>query len=85
MGFWRTKRGMIGDRWADALDDCIEQLGRLTTKHYENIGTVVMGSGDGTCHEITLGEFADLVEFCCRGRVIVRLKDNKESNLPIKV
>ena len=81
MGFWRTKRGRNGDSWADALDDCILKLGTLKAKSYKEIGGVVLDSDDGTGEEITLGEFADLVEFCTLGRVIVRLKDNKESNL----
>jgi len=81
MGFWRTKRGRIGDSWADALDDCIKKLGKLKAKPYKDIGGVVLDSDDKTGYEITLGEFADLIEFCTLGRVTVRLKDNKESNL----
>ena len=83
MGFWRTKRGKIGDSWADALDDCIGKLIKLKAKPYEDIGGVILDSDDGTGYEITLGEFADLIEFCSLGRVAVRLKDNKESSLTL--
>lgn len=83
MGFWRTKRGRIGDSWADAMDDCMKKLETLKAKPYEDIGGVVLDSDDGSGYEITLGEFADLVEACTSRRVSVRLKDNKESNLPI--
>ena len=73
MGFWRTKRGRIGDSWADALDDCMKKLETLKAKSYKDIGGVHLDSDDGTGHEITMQEFADLVEFCSRGHIVAKV------------
>ena len=85
MGFWRTKRGRIGDSWADALDDCINKLSSLKAKPYKDIGGVVLDSDDGTGYEITLGEFGDLVGFCTLSRLSVRLKDVKLTSNPLTI
>jgi len=69
MAFWKSKRGTIGDSWADKLDDCMEKLSELKAKSYKDIGGVYLDSDDGTGHEITMAEFADLVEFCSRGHI----------------
>lgn len=60
MGFWESDRGIIGDSWADALGQCFEDLGKDETS-----------SG----HQITMGELADLIEFCSLGLLEVRVDE----------
>jgi len=69
MGFWKSKRGIIGDSWADELDGCIKRLSKLKAKSYSEIGGKHLDSDDGTGHEITSSEFADLIEFCTSGYI----------------
>lgn len=68
MGFWKSERGINGDSWADELDRCMKALSR----------DIVSGSsktyGENSNHEITMQEFADLVEFCSRGHLIVDVR-----------
>ena len=68
MGYWKTERGIGGDSWADKMDDCMKALQKdmitgesKTHGHLEN-------------YEITMREFADLVEFCSRGHIIAKVR-----------
>lgn len=75
MGFWKTARGIGGDSWADEMGRCMKKLAQdkpANTKTY----------GEGK-HEITMAEFADLVEFCSRGHIIARVRHNEDSNRPL--
>lgn len=66
MGFWKTERGIGGDSWADEMDDCMKALEKLRVK-----SSKTYGEGE---HEITMAEFADLVEFCSRGHLVVEVR-----------
>lgn len=71
MGFWKTERGIGGDGWADEMGGCMRNLEKM-----------VKPSNDELIkdHEITVAEFADLVEFCTRGHLIVDVRyPNKDS------
>ena len=84
MGFWRTQRGRGGDSWADALDDCLDNLVAIKAKHYEETSGVVLDSDDGTGEEITIADFADLIEFCTRGHIIAEVRrPDKYSQRPL--
>ena len=68
MGFWKSERGINGDSWADQMDNCMKALGddvvwNSRTYDYENP------------HQITMQEFADLVEFCSRGHLVVEVRN----------
>ena len=71
MGFWKTERGIGGDDWADIFGDCMKRLeGRKVTE----------GNGKKV-REITMAEFADLVEFCTRGHLVVDVRfPEKDAN-----
>jgi hypothetical protein len=66
MGFWRSARGINGDSWADEMDRCMDALSTMTVKDSK-----FYGEGH---HEITMQEFADLVEFCSRGHLVVEVR-----------
>ena len=83
MGFWKTERGIGGDSWADTLDDCMKKLETLKAKSYEDIGGVRLDTDDGTGHEINMQEFADLVEFCSRGHLVVALRNQSDGQRPL--
>ena len=84
MGFWKTERGIGGDSWADELNNCMDALSKLKAKHYEAIGGVSLDSDDGSGHEITIAELADLIEFCTRGHIIAEVKSpQKYAKLPL--
>ncbi|KKL61211.1 hypothetical protein LCGC14_2197570 [marine sediment metagenome] len=68
MGFWKSERGINGDGWADEMGRCMKALEREVVKG--NSKTY----GDNCNHEITMQEFADLVEFCSRGHLIVDVR-----------
>ena len=75
MGFWKTERGIGGDAWADEMGRCMKALSAM----------VVTGSktyGDER-HEITLAEFADLIEFCSRGQLVVNTAGDFPDDHPI--
>lgn len=75
MGFWKSARGINGDSWADKMDGLMHSLA-------EN---KVFGSktyGD-TEHEITMEEFADLVEFCSRGHLKVDVRFPEDAQRPL--
>ena len=69
MGFWKTERGIGGDGWADEMGRCMKALGeqRVPERHEE--GEPVES------HRITMQEFADLVEFCSRGHLVVDVRN----------
>lgn len=67
MGFWKSKRGINGDSWADKMGRCMKQLERDKVP----AGSKTYGDEE---HEITMAEFADLVEFCSRGHLVVELR-----------
>ena len=61
MGYWKSSRGICGDSWADIMGNCMKTLQANKRE-----------SGDELIadHEITMQEFADLVEFCTRGHLV---------------
>ena len=68
MGFWKSKRGINGDSWADEMGRCMKQL----EKEVVPAGSKTYGDEE---HEITMQEFADLVEFCSKGHIVADLRD----------
>lgn len=66
MGFWKSARGINGDSWADEMDRCMKALATMTV-----VDSKLYGAVD---HEITMEEFADLVEFCTRGHLIADVR-----------
>ena len=73
MGFWKTERGTGADAWADTLGRCMKELQNKKLSGYCDVGEIG--------HEITMAEFADLVEFCSRGHLTVEVKDEGERPL----
>ena len=75
MGFWKSERGINGDGWADEMGRCMKRLEK------EKAPT---GSKTGKEHEITMQEFADLVEFCSRGHLVVEVRyPNADGGRPL--
>jgi len=75
MGFWKSERGINGDGWADEMGRCMKALAKMTVP---SKGKVVKD------HEITMEEFADLVEFCSRGHLIVSVRyPEKDGGRPL--
>ena len=70
MGFWKTERGTGADAWADTLGNCMKELQEKKLSGYCDVGE------DG--HEITMQEFADLVEFCSRGHLVVNVRYSED-------
>ena len=77
MGYWKTERGIGGDSWADEMGRCMEALQKDTITgeskthgHLEN-------------YEITMQEFADLVEFCSRGHLVVDVRYPEDGQRPL--
>ena len=77
MGFWKSGRGINGDSWADEMGRCMDRLGN----------DVVWNSkthAEENPHIITMQEFADLVEFCSRGHLVVEVRNpDKDSKRPL--
>lgn len=73
MGFWKSERGINGDGWADEMGRCMKQL----EKEVVPAGSKIYGDEE---HEITLQEFADLVEFCSRGHIIADIRYPNEAD-----
>lgn len=70
MGFWKSERGINGDSWADEMGRCMKRLEKETYGKEKR--------------EITLQEFADLVEFCSRGHIIADIRHpDKDANRPL--
>lgn len=76
MGVWKSGRGVCGDRWADLLDNCKAELAKAVIP----AGSKTYGEEE---HEITMAEFADLVEFCSRGHLIVSLRHEEDGIRPL--
>ena len=69
MGFWKTERGIGGDGWADEMGRCMKALSKDCIPRKKN------GEGNPVkAHEITMQEFADLIEFCSRGHIIAEVR-----------
>jgi len=66
MGWWRTARGIGGDEWADEMGRCNHALQKITV-----VDSKLYGAEE---HEITMQEFADLVEFCSRGHIVADVR-----------
>jgi len=71
MGFWKSERGINGDSWADEMGRCMDKLGK----------DVVWNSKthpEENPHIITMQEFADLIEFCSRGHLVVEVRHSEK-------
>lgn len=68
MGYWKTARGYGGDSFADELDNCMHRLSNV---------------GKGVHREITMLDFADLIEFCSRGHIKTELRHPEDGNRPL--
>ena len=77
MGFWKSERGINGDSWADEMGRCMDALSRDVVKGDSKT------YGKNCNHEITMAEFADLVEFCSRGHIAAELKHLKDGDRPL--
>ncbi len=75
MGFWKSERGINGDSWADMMDNCLKVLQDDTVE-----GSKVYPD---EVHEITLGELADVVEFCTRGHLVVNMHDKADASMAV--
>jgi len=76
MGFWKSGRGINGDSWADEMDRCMKALATMTV-----VDSKFYGPGH---HEITMQEFADLVEFCTCGHLVVEVRyPEKDGDRPL--
>jgi len=76
MGFWKSERGICGDSWADEMDRCMDALSKMAVKDSKTYGEGV--------HEITMQNFADLVEFCSRGHLVVDVRyPEKDGDRPL--
>ena len=75
MGFWKTERGIGGDSWADEMDRCMKALEKMVVKSSRTYGEEE--------HEITMVEFADLVEFCSRGHLNVQVNREEDAQRPL--
>ncbi len=77
MGFWKTERGIGGDGWADTMDNCMKALERDTITGKSKT------HGDLEDYGITMQEFADLVEFCSRGHLVVEVRHAEDAERPL--
>lgn len=75
MGFWRTEHGIGGDSWADKLDNCMHSLSKDKVENSKTYGLEE--------HEITMAEFADLIEFCSRGHIITSIRHPEDADRPL--
>ncbi len=75
MGFWKSGRGINGDSWADETDRCMKALEKMVVPSKDEMIRA---------HEITMAEFADLVEFCSRGHLTVEVRNpEKDGGRPL--
>ena len=78
MGFWKSERGINGDGWADEMCRCMKALSAYSVPQTQESGKPVES------HEITMREFADLVEFCTRGHLVCDVRyDDKDGGRPL--
>jgi len=75
MGWWRTVRGLGGDDWADEMDGAMHRLAAIGVGN-----TKLYGRAE---HQITMAEFADLVEFCSRGHLVVTVRHPEDADRPL--
>jgi len=79
MGYWKSERGINGDGWADEMGRCMKALSKDMFPRSK-------GEDDNPieAHEITMEEFADLVEFCSRGHLVVEVRyPDKDGGRPL--
>ncbi len=82
MGFWKSERGINGDSWADEMGRCREALSGMRAEMMRSDGEVYHFDGNEG-HEITMQEFADLVEFSTRGHLIVEVRHEQDAERPL--
>ena len=75
MGFWRTEHGIGGDSWADEMGRCMKVLSQIKCRTEDPL--------PNDEHEITMAEFADLVEFCSRGHIVTSMRHPKDADRPL--
>lgn len=75
MGYWRTEHGLGGDSWADKMRDLMKLLSKDKVSNTKLYGEAL--------HEITMAEFADLVEFCSRGHILTSIRAGEEGGRPL--
>ncbi len=75
MGFWKTEHGIGGDSWADEMGSCMKKLSQDRVSNTKTYGKVE--------HEITMAEFADLVEFCSRGHISITIPYKGDADRPL--
>lgn len=75
MGFWKSGRGINGDSWADKMGNCMKALQVDTVEGSQTYPDEV--------HEITLAEFADVLEFCTRGHLAVHIDGRANAAMPL--
>ena len=81
MGWWKTERGTGGDSWADEMDGLMK---RLVAIHPYLTKTSPQGAScEDSGHVITMAEFADLVEFCSRGHLVVTVRHPEDADRPL--
>jgi len=77
MGFWKTERGIGGDSWADEMGRCMKNLSN------DKVSGESKTHGTLLDYEITMQEFADLVEFCSRGHILTSIRAGEEGGRPL--
>ena len=79
MGTWKSERGLNRDSWADELDRCMKALSTNCIPRQTGVN-----GNPVEAHEITMQEFADLVEFCSRGHLTVEVRyPEKDGSRPL--
>ena len=81
MGYWKSERGINGDSWADEMGRCMKALQKMTRPTKSPTNDAEPTERD---HEITMAEFADLVEFCSRGHLVADVRyPEKDGGRPL--
>ena len=73
MGYWKTARGLGGDRWADLFDNMMHELAAAGPERNPDDGP----------YRFTMQELADLVEFCSRGHLVVEVRHPEDAGRPL--
>ena len=76
MGFWKSERGINGDSWADEMGRCMKVL-------QDDLVWNSKAYREENPHQITVQEFADLVEFCTRGHLVVEVRHPEDGKRPL--
>ena len=76
MGFWKSERGINGDSWADEMERCMKALEGMRVRYIDPLPELLNTGIDDKNgeHEITMQEFADLIEFCSLGHLAVDVR-----------